>query len=183
MNRASCFLGACCLGAGLNSRDLRPLRVRDIEERLLRDGAVVYVVHVTAKGREREAVVMRQYEAMMRRALQLHAQMGRGPDDLVIGVNEERAAIASPILARVSLHGEAAVIRLDVNRMRSTWMVSAMSSPIPLIDLLRAAGVQSARMFVALAPYCPPPDPGRVESLIGLLRSADQSHARVGGER
>ncbi|WP_188079149.1 hypothetical protein [Actinotalea subterranea] len=170
LNRASCFLGACCLGAGLNSRDLRRLRARDIEERTLSDGTVAYVIHVTAKGREREAVVMRQYEAMTRRALQLHADTGRGLDDLIIGVSEERAAIASPILARVALYGKAATIRLDVNRMRATWMVSAMSAPVPLVDLLRTAGVQSARMFVALSPYCPAPDPHHVEHLTQLLR-------------
>lgn len=172
LNRASCFLGACCLGAGLNSRDLRPLRARDIAERTLSDGTVVFVVTVTAKGREREAVVMRRYEPMMRRALALHAELGRARDDLVIGVDEERAAIASPVLARVALYGEAKKIRLDVNRMRATWMVSAMSAPVPLIDLLHAAGVQSARMFVALAPHCPKPDPNHVEHLIHLLHTA-----------
>jgi len=172
LNRASCFLGACCLGAGLNSRDLRPLRARDIAERTLSDGTVVFVITVTAKGREREAVVMRQYEPMMRRALDLHAELGRGRDDLVLGVDEERAAIAYPVLARVALYGEAKKIRLDVNRMRATWMVSAMSAPIPLIDLLHAAGVQSARMFVALTAYCPKPDPDHVEHLVRLPHTA-----------
>jgi hypothetical protein len=172
LNRASCFLGACCLGAGLNSRDLRPLRARDIAERTLSDGTVVLVIDVTAKGRQREAVVMRRYEPMMRRALALHADLGRGPDDLVIGVDEERAAIASPVLARVALYGEAKKIRLDVNRMRATWMVSAMCAPVPLIDLLHAAGVQSARMFVALVAYCPEPDSDHVEHLIHLLHNA-----------
>ena len=41
----------------------------------------------------------------------------------------------------------------DQARLRATWILTAMTAPIPLADLLAAAGISSARTLTDLIPY------------------------------
>ena len=59
-------------------------------------------------------------------------------------------------------------VSIDTYRLRSTWLVALMCSPLPLACLLAAAGLRSARTLTDLLPHCPDPDATDVEILLHL---------------
>lgn len=121
-------------GAGASSADLRKVRQAHILDRgeegidvTLGDGAT-----------ERTVPVRRAYETLVRNGLAGAPRCG-----LLFG--SAKNAINHIVEQSECLSTD--VPRLEVSRLRTTWLAELMTLPIPLSTLMAAAGLQSARAF------------------------------------
>lgn len=166
------------LGAGLDSRDQRHVTRADISDVDL-DGTAALAVRVRGT-RPRLVVVRAAYTPLLREALDLHAAAGRGPDEVLHGRSPDRLNIVAAVAgAAVNASGQG--VALSAARMRTTWLLAVMNTPLPLAALLAAAGLTTARTLVELLPYCPAPDPDDVAAI--LAHADDIADTQTGGEQ
>lgn len=147
MRRQLCAIVGLGLGAGLDSSDLRYLRVRDIDDR----GEAGIVVTIPGK-RGRVVFVRRDFERLVRAGI-----AGQRPGALVIGVKGDRRNIAGKIVEKATVIGDAP--KLEQSRLRSTWLLWLLQQPVPLPVVMRAAGLTTARTLIDLVAHIPETDP------------------------
>ncbi|MGH3732332.1 MAG: hypothetical protein ACRDVC_03010 [Acidimicrobiales bacterium] len=165
LRRSVSAVVALGLGAGLNGREIGSVRRSDIVE--IRSDVESACFQVTVKGKRARVVALRsEYEDLLREALHIHHDQGRG-DIPLIGEEARGRDAANDAKQRAQ---SALGFRVDITppRLRSSWLVACMAAPVPLAVLMRAAGLKSARPLADLLPYCPEPDPRVVA---GILRS------------
>jgi hypothetical protein len=104
---------------------------------------------------------------------------GEPADQLVLGRKESRKTITVVAVRDMVTATTGEKVSIDVARLRTTWLFAAMNAPIPLGDLLRMAGLRSARTLVDLLNYCPPVDDSVVRTL--LLQVTNAVPARTSG--
>lgn len=139
--RQLCVCVGLGVGAGIDSSDLKLLRVSDVT--IERDGAVR--IDVPGKN-SRRVWVRRAWEDIAARGLQ-----GRPVGALLLGEKPTRDNIAAPIFARASFGSD--VPPLSQARFRSTWLVDHLSSHTPFALMCAAAGLGSTRTLFDLLPY------------------------------
>jgi hypothetical protein len=142
------------------------VRACDVSTLELPDGDPVTVIRV--RGERRRTVVVRdEYTDLLLSAVRLHHQEKRGWRGLLLGRKPGRRSITTPVFESL-VTADGREIRIEVPRLRSTWLVAHMSAPVPLGVLLEAAGLRSARALVDLLPFTTvPADADRVELLRG----------------
>ena len=120
--------------------------------------------------RPRNVPVRADYAPLVERALQLHAEVGKGPHDLVVGRVADRVTVtrASTRTARTATND----VVVNLTRLRNTWLVSQMCAPLPLADLLRASGLAGSRTLADLLLYCPPTDPATITATLVTVGGA-----------
>ena len=163
--RELCAVVGLGLGAGLVGTDLRHVPRANITGLELPTGST-FLVQVGGMQRPRRVVVRAAYVPLLRTSLTLHDEAGRGPDSPLLGLSEGRRNITAPAVANAVTATAGQHVAIDTYRLRSTWLVSLMCSPLPLAALLTAAGLRSARTLTDLLPHCPAPDPGDVDTLL-----------------
>lgn len=139
--RQLCAMVGLGLGAGLGAIDLRSLRAHHVTQ----DSDGNWWVAVQ-KPRERVVPVRDRYVPFLLRGLE-----GLAADDLVLGKQETRQNITGGIVASAAIGSTN--VEPDQARLRATWILTAMTEPIPLADLLQACGLTSARTLTDLIPY------------------------------
>jgi hypothetical protein len=171
--RRLAFIIALSLGAGLDAEDLRHVQRQHIESVDV-DGRTVYVVTVTGRNaRSRTVPVRAEYVPLLERALSAHdTTEGLTSNDLLVANATTTVNVVSRHLRDAK--GNALTFQVKTNRLRHTWLVAAMTSPVSLADLLQAAGLKSARSFTDLLEHCPPADPAKVAL---ALAAYDESRA------
>lgn len=128
-------------GAGLLGVDLRTVRGTDVVER---SGGVLVEVHGP------RARVVPVHANLASRAL-LAARHAAG--DFVVGGHEpNRRNVTTPLIA--SLSGGADLPRLELSRLRATWL-ALVASRIGLATFLYAAGVTCSQHLGDVAEGCP----------------------------
>lgn len=153
--RRHCFGGLLCLGlgAGLEGAELRGVRGRDV---ISRSGGVVVVVG----GRRSRAVpVAASYQATL---LASAAFVGDG--FLCGGASPTRKNLTTDLVSRVS--GGTDLGRLDVGRLRSTWLATHLVD-LGLAALFQAAGVVCSQRLGDLARQLPRLDEPTLVSVLG----------------
>jgi hypothetical protein len=86
--------------------------------------------------------------------------------------------VTSPVTER-AVHADATrAVDIEASRLRNTWLVAAMCAALPMADLLRAAGLRSARTIGDLLPYCPDADPAVIAAVLATMADA----ATAGGK-
>lgn len=160
------FIVGLGLGAGLDANDINSLTRGSFSDVSLDDGTVVLLV-TTAGSRPRTVPIRRAYEPVIRKALSLHAASKKRADLPLIGRRGEKNAIGGAI-ARAKNAADT-LIDLDVRRLRNTWLIAAMCSPVPLADLMRAAGLTSSRTFADLLEYCPDTHLADIEAVLAKM--------------
>lgn len=133
-------------GAGIDSADLRLLHHPHVKDH----GDAGIAVHVPGD-RARVVWVLRPYEPIVRRGL-----AGLASDALLIGRVQDRRNVAGDVFNRATLVGN--LPTLDQSRLRTTWLATLMSNPVPLAVILHAAGLKSTRTLFDLLPYLPTGD-------------------------
>jgi hypothetical protein len=162
------FIVGLGLGAGLDTKDLRHLTAACFNE--TRPDAGPAVLTVTVQEDRRRTVPVRDvYAPLVRRALSIHAALGKARDDLILGKVADRTNVVDA-LSRAKSADPAGVLQLRVGRLRNTWLVAAMCAPMPLAEVLRAAGLGSARTLTDLLPFCPKPDDAAVAGALAMMR-------------
>jgi hypothetical protein len=161
---------ALAVGAGLSGSDQRGICPRDVHEVDLGDGSTALLIEVHGK-RARTAVMSQEFRPLLEDALRLHQEAGLPDDAPLHGGSPERRDPTSPVLQNTVV-SSGKQVDVEVARLRSTWLVAAMNASVPLATLMRAAGLQSARSFADLLPYCQEPDPGDVASVLAAVEPA-----------
>lgn len=133
------------LGAGLGPEDLRELCPKHIR----RDQDGVLWVEVLGT-RPRRVPVRDRYAGLVEAGVR-----GLKPDDLVLGRKSDRTNVTSGVVGNAAI-GSTTVVP-DQARMRSTWLLVLMTSPVPLADVLAAAGISTARTLSDLLPFAADP--------------------------
>lgn len=62
-----------------------------------------------------------------------------------------------------------APVEVHQARLRNTWMVAAMCAPVPLAELMRAAGITSPRPVENLLRHCPPMPQDTITTVLASL--------------
>ena len=144
--RVGALIVGLALGAGLASKDLRHLRASDVAEQ---DGDTLFpylTVTVPAGQAPRTVVIRDAYAPLVRRGLALH---NGGPDSLLIGHFAGRHNVNTLTMTTA----DNTPIRLDIARLRTTWLFAMMHVAIPLPRLLADAGLTTAHTLADLLPY------------------------------
>jgi len=166
--RNMAFLVGLGLGAGLDGRDLKTVgRDHVVEVRV--DATTFLMVTVTGGRRPRTVPVRAGYDALVREGLELHDRCGRGPRAVLLGVDTTRDHVTSPVTERAVHADVTRSVDIEASRLRNTWLVAAMCANVPLADLLRAAGLRSARTIGDLLPYCPDADPAVIAAALAAM--------------
>lgn len=169
------FVVGLGLGAGLDGRDLRHVARDGFADVDLGETSPGLAVAVAGGDRPRSVVVRRAYEPLVREALASHDGARRGRTAPILGRSQSRRNITTPVMTHAVTARATETVAIEVNRLRATWLVSAMCAPIPLGVLLAAAGLRSARSLTDLLAHCPAPDPAVVAAALAHL-----DHAGIG---
>jgi hypothetical protein len=168
--RNACYLLGLSLGAGLGPGDLRGVRRCHITEILDPDRGTYLEVTVLGGRDSRTVPIRRQYEPLIRHALELSAD---GPTDaLVLGQKETRRNVTINARRGIVTATVGEVITIEPNRLRTTWLFACMNADVPLADLLRLAGLRTARTLADLLVLCPPSDRGVVDRVVLAIQDA-----------
>ncbi len=151
-------------GAGLSASEQRRVCPEHVSEIAI-DGVAMLIVDVTGE-RARRVLVRAPYDELLRDALRLHHEQRRGRRTPLYGSKADRHNVTGVVTAnaRTALGPG---VEVDPARLRSTWLVAAMSADLPLGVLLKVSGLRSARTLVDLLSYCPAPDE---EAVLAALR-------------
>lgn len=156
------------LGAGLDGTEQGKITPRHVVEVDLGEHGRAIGIKVPGP-RARLVIVRACYEELLREVLVIHRAERRGEDRPLYGNDATRRNVTGAARTQaVTANGQD--VELSASRLRATWLVAAMSAPVPLGALLGAAGLRSARTLVDLMCYCPAPTPSDVTR---LLRAAE----------
>jgi hypothetical protein len=145
LRRQLCAMVGLGLGAGLSSADLRHLTAGHVSH----DLAGTFVVEVPGD-RSRTVQVQGRYVPFVEEGLK---RIPRA--QLVLGRDPGRGSITAGIVARAAI-GTTSVVP-DQARLRSTWILVQMTSPVPLATLLQIAGITTGTTLTDLLPYATDP--------------------------
>lgn len=140
-------------GAGCGTPDMRRLRATDI--RRGPDGAV----KVTIGGpRARVVVCLDRYADLLLAAAE------RAGDGFVSGGDEAARRTVAKKLPEYML--QRAQVRLEVSRLRTTWITALLSARVPIDAICAAAAIRKANTLEDLLPYVTPTNDDVVRDLI-----------------
>ena len=157
LRRQMCACVGLGAGAGLDSGDLGDLRARHVIDHG-DDGIIIDV----PGSRTRKAVVRSAYEDLVRTGV-----AGLRSNDLVIGQKSGRRTVAPKVFENAVILGDPP--KPSQPRLRSTWLAALITSRVPLVTILQAAGLTSARTITDLATMLPEAD---IDEAVALLRDA-----------
>ncbi len=143
IRRQLCAVVGFGAGAGLDGRDFRTLRSQHVT--VTGDGILVGVTGP----RPRITVVRHEYEELVLNSLE-----SLSPTSLVLGRDVDRKSVTGNIVDRADTFDDTP--KIDISRLRSTWLMSLMRRRIPIQVILNAAGLQTARSLTDLVPHLPP---------------------------
>ncbi|MDQ1306917.1 MAG: hypothetical protein QG671_2749 [Actinomycetota bacterium] len=143
--RNLCVMVGLGAGAGLGSTDLRGLTRRHLSK----DDDGTWWVDVPGD-RARRLPVRQRYTHLIEEAIK-----GLKADDLLIGVKEGRKNITSTAVTNAAI-GDTNITP-EQARLRATWLLAIISTPVPIADVMAAAGTTSARNIVEVVPYASDP--------------------------
>lgn len=131
------------LGAGLSTGDLQKMTRNDIED-FGEDG-----MRIAVPGPHSRTVWLRRdQEEMLRAGISLLSANGR-----VLGLRHHKDTIRD-LYRHIQPTGNGPTV--IQSRLRHTWIARLMCEPIPLVTLMRVAGLATARTLTELAPYIHP---------------------------
>ena len=176
--RDMAFLVGLGLGAGLDGHDLKTVTRADLVDVRLDANTTILMVTVSGATRPRTVPVRARYDALVRAGLELHDRAGRGPGAVLLGLDTTRDNVTGPVTERAVTADTASSVDIETSRLRNTWLVAAMCAPLPLADLLRAAGLRSARTIGDLLPYCPDAAPAVIAAALAAMGDAATTAGR-----
>ena len=178
---ALCTAIALGAGAGLDTTDLRGMTPAHITTQTLPGGAEVTMVSVP--GTKARTVPLRHtFTDLLKVALAAHTELGKGKNDLLIGRKADRVNTMRPLTSRART-ASGAPVEVHQARLRNTWMVAAMCAPVPLAELMRAAGISSPRPVENLLRHCPQQPQEAITVVLASLEGVPTGTGAVPGVR
>lgn len=142
VRRRSCIAVGLAAGGGLDAIDIRHQIASGIVDR----GDDGILVHVGGP-RPRTVVIRREYEELVRTGM-----AGLRKNELVLRNHGKNTT--NPVglaLDRMEINGDCP--RIDVARLRSTWLTWLLNQQVPLRIVMQVAGLKSARTLGDLLPF------------------------------
>jgi len=127
-------------GTGLSASEIGELRVQQIE---LRDEGVTVAV---AGERKRRVPVRRGWEAAL-----IDRVRTSSPDSYAF--RENHTANYPNLISSFVVRSGTMQVRPTSQRLRATWIVHHLSAGVPVVTLMRAAGVESLEAFTRYVPF------------------------------
>jgi len=78
---------------------------------------------------------------------------GGRPDQLFYGEQEDRRNLGARAIDNAELLDGP---RIEVARLRATWLADLMTDPVPLAVILKASGLKTARTLAEVMPHLGP---------------------------
>jgi len=129
-------------GAGLSAAEIGNLRVQDIVPD--EDGILIEV----RSGRKRVVPVLRDWEtALLARVASLNAES--------FAFRENHTADYPNLISSFVVRSGTMTVRPTSQRLRATWVVRHLSAGTPVVELTRAAGVDSLEAFTRYMMFVP----------------------------
>ena len=169
------------LGAGLDGKEQGNITPDCVVEVDLGEEGVALGIEVPGP-RARLVIVRKDYEDLLREVLELHRKERRRKDQPLYGNGPRRRNVTGPALHH-ALTATGQGVEVDAARLRSTWIVAAMSAPVPLGALLHASGLRTARSLVDLLAYCPKPSAADVGRVLRRVEAQGPSDGTALGRR
>jgi hypothetical protein len=128
------------LGAGLTTGDLQPLTRGNIDDQ--GDTGIC----ITITGRNPRTIWLRhEYEEMLREGISHLSAGGR-----ILGLRHHKDTVRD-LYRNIQPTGSGPTV--VQSRLRNTWLAHLMCEPIPLVTVMRVAGLATARTLTDLAPF------------------------------
>jgi hypothetical protein len=128
-------------GCGGTSPDLRHLRTSQVRR-------TPTGIYVTFTDPARTVVCRAFWEPVLDRAM-----VDADPGGLFYGEREDRRNRGARAVSNAELLDEP---RIEVARLRATWLADLMTDPVPLAVILKASGLKTARTLAELMPHLDP---------------------------
>jgi hypothetical protein len=146
LTRQMCLCVGLGAGGGIDSSELKLLlgsHVVDLGDEGIR---------IDLPGsRARTVWVLREYELLVRRGL-----VGTRAHHPVLGRKQDRRNVAADVFSRAKLYGD--LPGLEQSRLRTTWLATLLSRPVPPAIIFPIAGLKSTRTLFDLLPHLPATD-------------------------
>jgi integrase len=153
---------ALCAGAGLTPGEAALISPNDLVTIELGSGVATYLVRV--KGvKARTIPLSLAYVELLDQVLVLHKKLERGPGRHFLPQLKE--SVAHRVIVATESADEDGV-DIQTYRLRATWLVTMLQAPIPLRELLQAAGLISTRILFDLLAYCEPVNQIRMQEIL-----------------
>ncbi len=128
------------LGAGLTTGDLQTLTRGNIDDQ--GDTGIC----ITITGRNPRTIWLRhEYEEMLREGISHLSAGGR-----ILGLRHHKDTVRD-LYRNIQPTGSGPTV--VQSRLRNTWIAQLMCEPIPLVTVMRVAGLATARTLTDLAPF------------------------------
>jgi len=128
-------------GCGGTSPDLRHLRTSQVRQ-------TPTGIHVTFSDPARTVVCRAFWEPVLEQAMS-----GADPTGLFYGEREDRRNLGARAITNAELLDGP---RIEVARLRATWLADLMTDPVPLAVVLKASGLKTARTLAELMQHLEP---------------------------
>jgi integrase len=158
---------ALCAGAGLTPDEAAHVSPSDLVALDLGERKKTYLIRVEGK-KARAVPLLLEFMELLEEAIEKHCALKYK------ATRNFLPAASTSTAHRVvfATQGEG-VSEVDIQayRLRASWLVTMMQAPVPLSQLLQAAGLLSTRILFDLVSYCQPIDPSRIQEILATASS------------
>lgn len=140
-------------GTGLSASEIGRLRVSEIRPDTL--GVVVHVL----EDRIRAVPVLRGWETVL-------AERSRSLSPEAFAFRENHTADYPNLISSFVVRSGTMTVRPTSQRLRATWIVHHLSAGTPVVELMKAAGVESLEAFTRYVKFVPPSDSATARHLL-----------------
>jgi integrase len=151
-----------CAGAGLTPSEAVHVSPSDLVAIELGEGKKTYLVQVGGE-KARAIPLLLEYVDLLEEVISMHRNLKYKATRNFLP--SAPTSTAHRVIAATEGEGNNQ-IDIAAYRLRATWLVALMQAPIPLDQLLHAAGLISTRILFDLITYCQPIDPARIQEIL-----------------
>jgi integrase len=158
---------ALCAGAGLTPSEAVHISPSDLVALELGERKKTYLVQVGGE-KARAVPLLLEYVELLEEVISMHRDLKYKATRNFLPAAP--TSTAHRVIAATEGEGNNQ-IDIQAYRLRATWLVTLMQAPVPLDQLLHAAGLISARILFDLVSYCQPIDPARIQEILATASS------------
>jgi integrase len=158
---------ALCAGGGLTPSEAVHVSPSNLLPLELGGGRKTYLVQVSG-AKARAVPLLLEYVDLLEEVISMHRKLNYKATRNFL----PKAPSSTAHRVIVATQGEGnKPLDIQAYRLRATWLVTLMQAPVPLAQLLHAAGLVSTHNLFDLIPYCQPIDPSRIQEILATAAS------------
>jgi integrase len=153
---------ALCAGAGLTPSEAAHVSPSNLFPLELGEEKKTYLVQVSGE-KERAVPLLLEYVELLEEVIEKHCALKYKARRNFLPVASKSTAHRVVFATQGEGTNE---VDIQAYRLRASWLVTMMQAPVPLSQLLQAAGLVSTRILFDLVSYCQPIDPSRIQDIL-----------------